>query len=424
MLVHARNGAPADFVALENSTRAELHQTYKDIGTRYGIHFAVARTGNISTPFFIGYTMDVTNPRRVADAFDLCGQVVDVRPCGRGIINDTYQVTIEAKQKSEVILQRINTHVFKRPVWIMENLRTLLNHVRQRQTGARNEDRKFRLPEIYTTLEHEDYLTAPDGGFWRAIGFIENAHSIEKISNLGQAEEVGFALGRFHHLVHELDANRLHETLPGFHETPRYLERYTELVARDECSHDQEQDFCRSFIEARRPIAGVLEEAKILGLLRSRPIHGDPKLDNILFDNASDRAVSLIDLDTLQPGLLQYDIGDCLRSCCNTAGETPDELSAVSFDLDICRAILIAYFDEMRGFLNDCDIEYIYDAIRLIPFELGIRFLNDYLEGNRYFKVSDSEQNLRRALAQFGLTADIEKHQRSIRGMIRTANRS
>ncbi len=368
--------------------------------------------------------MDVTNPRRVADAFDLGGRVVDVRPCGHGIINDTYQVTIEAKQKYEVILQRINTHVFQRPVWIMENLRTLLDHVRQRQTSARHEVRKFRLPEIYTTRDHEDYLRVPDGGFWRAIGFIENSHSIETISNLGQAEEAGFALGRFHHLVHELDANRLHETLPGFHQTPRYLERFTELIAKDKCSHDQDKHFCRSFIEARRSLAGVLEEAKNQGLLRLRPIHGDPKLNNILFDNASGRAVSLIDLDTLQPGLVQYDIGDCLRSCCNTAGETPDELSAVSFELDICGALLIAYFDETRSFLNDCDIEYVYGAIRLIPFELGIRFLNDYLEGNKYFKVSDSEQNLRRALAQFKLTADIENHERSIREVIRTAYRS
>lgn len=363
------------------------------------------------------------NPRHIAEAFNLGGRIIDIRPYGNGIINDTYRVTIDSHGMRELILQRINPHVFHRPVWIMENLRTLLDHVRQRQTGARHGRRGFRLPKIYTTREHEDYLIAPEGGFWRAIGFIEHTHSIDTIADLSQAEEVGFALGRFHRLVHDLGPSRLHQTLPGFHVTPRYLERFSGVVSMSETSSpSQEMEFCFSFVEARRPLAGVLEEGKQLGLLCLRPIHGDPKLNNFLFDRESGRAASLIDLDTVQPGLVHYDIGDCLRSCCNTAGETPDELSAVSFDVDICQSVLIAYFNETRSFLTGHDFDYLYDAIRLIPFELGVRFITDYLEGNKYFKVHEPEQNLWRALTQFKLTADIEQHERSIKAMIRASS--
>lgn len=363
--------------------------------------------------------------RRVAQAFALGGRIIDVSPYGHGIINDTYRVTIESEMTRRVILQRINPQVFPLPALIMENLRTLLDHIRQRRAGVRHEIRDLRLPEIYTTHDQEDYLIEPEGDFWRVIGFIENACSVDTIADLRQAEEVGFALGSFHHLMHDLDPSRLHDTLPGFHITPRYLDRFTEVsTKRKPPSPSQELRFCFSFIETHRSLAGVLEDGKQQGLLRIRPIHGDPKLDNILFDKESGRAVSLIDLDTVQPGLVHYDIGDCLRSCCNTAGESPDDPTVVHFDLDICKAILTAYFFETRSFLNGHDFDYLYDAIRLIPFELGLRFLTDYLEGNQYFKVREPEQNLRRALTQFQLTVNIEQHESSIKELISAEIRS
>ena len=363
------------------------------------------------------------NPRYIAEAFDLGGPIVDIHRYGHGIINDTYRVAVAAQGRREVVLQRINSHVFHRPELIMENLRSLLDHVRERQTGAPVAVRGFRLPEIYTTRDHRDYFVAPEGDFWRALRFIENTHSIDTIADIGQAEEVGFALGRFHRLVHDLDLSRLHQTLPDFHITPRYVQRFNTVVGISEISSpSQELNYCFSSIEARGPLAGVLEKGKRLGLLRVRPIHGDPKLNNVLFDKTTGRASSLIDLDTVQPGLVQYDIGDCLRSCCNIAGETPAELSAVKFDLDICQAILSSYFSETLSFLTQHDLDYLYDAIRLIPFELGIRFITDHLEGNKYFKIREPQQNLRRALTQFKLTADIERQEREIKELIRVSS--
>ena len=149
-----------------------------------------------------------------------------------------------------------------------------------------------------------------------------------------------------------------------------------------------------------------------------RVIHGDPKLDNLLFDQANDRALCLIDLDTVQPGLLHHDIGDCLRSCCNRAGEATDASTPVQFDLDVCSGILAAYGAETHGLLSTPEVDLIYPCIRLIPFELGLRFLTDHLRGDRYFRVMAPGDNLRKALVQFALVADIERKAKSIETII------
>ena len=162
----------------------------------------------------------------------------------------------------------------------------------------------------------------------------------------------------------------------------------------------------------------MLETAKNEGKLATRPIHGDTKLNNFLFDVNSGRAVSLIDLDTVQPGLIHYDIGDCLRSSANAAGESPKDVAPVRFDLDICRAILKRYLAETRSFLTQNDYHYLYDAVRLIPFELGLRFVTDHLEGDRYFKTDWPGQNLHRAMVQFELTASIEMAKEGIKTLI------
>lgn len=355
----------------------------------------------------------------VAEAFDLGGRIRDVRPYGRGLIHDTYLVTVEAAAPRHAILQRVNRRVFPDPALIMENLRTLTAHVERRAAPAGG-GRELRLPAIYAARDGKDFFIDTEGGFWRALSFIENTRSVEALSDLGQAREVGFALGRFHALTHDLDAGRLHITRPGFHDTPQYLARFMEVAARAELA-GAELERCLAFIEARQDKAGVLEKAKREGTLGLRAIHGDPKLDNVLFDAASGRAVSLVDLDTVQPGLLHYDLGDCLRSCCNPAGESPTDVAAVRFHLDICRALLDGYFAETRGLLAQADYRYLPEAIRLIPFELGLRFLTDYLEGNPYFKTDWPEQNLHRAMTQFRLAAEIERQEPRLHALIEEA---
>ena len=137
-----------------------------------------------------------------------------------------------------------------------------------------------------------------------------------------------------------------------------------------------------------------------------------------MIEESTGNAISLVDLDTVKPGLIHYDIGDCMRSGCNPLGEETEEWEAVHFDLEIGAAILEGYLTQARNFLISADYEYLFDSIRLLAFELGLRFFTDYLAGNVYFKVKHAEHNLQRALVQFKLTESIETHEPDIRNII------
>lgn len=351
----------------------------------------------------------------IATRFMDDGKISAIQRHGQGLINDSFVVTVAGSRR--FLLQRVNRHVFPHPEHIMENLRVLGAHVRGRVTAG--DGRTLRLPGILTARDGRDFAVDADGGFWRAQEFIENTRTLDRISDIAQAREVGFALGRFHALVHDLDPARLHRTLPGFHDAPAYFARFLRASARPRVTvASPELLHCLAFVETRRGLARVLERARREGRLAVRPIHGDTKLDNFLFDARTGKAVSLIDLDTVQPGLIHYDVGDCLRSCANPAGESPEDIGAVRFDLDIARAILESWLAETRPFLTRHDFDYLYEAIRLIPFELGLRFLTDHLEGDHYFKITRAGQNLRRALVQFRLTAGIEAAEPALKTLI------
>jgi Ser/Thr protein kinase RdoA (MazF antagonist) len=353
----------------------------------------------------------------IASQFIPDGKISAIRPHGHGLINDTFIVTVASGR--QVILQRINRHVFPHPERIMENLRALGEHIRQRAAAGNADARTLRLPEILRARDGRNFVIDGASGFWRAQEYIEDTRTYDSISNIAQAEEIGFALGRFHALIHDLDPARLHQTLAGFHDAPGYFARFQQASARPrQCGASRELLHGLSFAQRHESLAHVLENAKREGKLVIRAIHGDTKLNNFLFDIKTGKAVSLIDLDTVQPGLIHYDIGDCLRSCANPTGESPQDIGTARFDLDIARALLENYLAETRHFLTRHDYDYLYDAIRLIPSELGLRFLTDHLEGDHYFKTEWPGQNLYRALVQFRLTASIEEHEQPIKAMV------
>ena len=324
-----------------------------------------------------------------------------ITPLGNGLINDTYRVTTAS---APFVLQRINPAVFPAPEHIMANLATLNRHIAQKNADSV----KLQIPELLKTLDNNLLYQHENGDYWRALSFIADSESIETIGTIGDAEQVGSALGRFHHLISDLNPALLHDTLPGFHITPDYLQHYHQLKRQ---AVNADERYCTDFIARFEFIADDLETAKQQGLLSLRVIHGDPKLNNFLFEQHSRKIISLIDLDTVKPGLVHYDIGDCLRSCCYRH-------DPVTFDLAICSALLTRYLNEAKAFFTKHDYHALYPAIRLLPFELGLRFYSDYLQGNRYFKVTEPRQNLRRAANQFRLCASIMAQEEALKDLI------
>jgi Ser/Thr protein kinase RdoA (MazF antagonist) len=275
------------------------------------------------------------------------------------------------------------------------------------------------VPRVLPARDERDRWIDPDGSFWRALRYVGRSRSEDVVRDAGQAREIGWALGTFHDLVSDVPPELLADTLEGFHVTPLYLRRYQEVLAKNGGGRGSETARCVRFVDERKGGVHVLEEARAMGRLRPRPIHGDPKVNNVLFDESSGLAVALIDLDTVKPGLVHYDIGDCVRSACNPLGEEAGRWEEVRFEPDLGRALLEGYLSAARRFLSEYDYEYVYDAIRLIAFELGLRFFTDYLEGNVYFRAEREEHNLSRALVQFRLTESIEDQERAIRAIVR-----
>ena len=367
-------------------------------------------------------TLDQSHDRSqiiaIAHHFSSQKQVANIQAFGSGNINDTFLVSLQEPAVKPFILQRINTKVFCEPKLVIQNMRIYGEHVRDRIQNSPLE-RRWDIPQVLQTDQGQDYWQTESGEFWRSLSFIADSQSFDVMESLEQAREVGYALGTFHHLTSDLAPERLADTLEGFHITPRYFLQYEEVLAGSNIKRSPEVDYCLQFVCDRKGLAHILEDAKAAGKLPLRTTHGDPKVNNILFDRQTHLAVSVIDLDTVKSGLVHYDIGDCLRSGCNPAGEETEQWEDVQFDTELCQGILQRYLSTARSFLTEYDYAYIYDAVRVITFELGLRFFTDYLAGNIYFHVKYPEHNLLRSLVQFRLVKSIEAQEAFINKIIK-----
>lgn len=362
-------------------------------------------------------------PALVAQEFDVEGRLVRVVPTGSGNVNDTYLAIFRTTfSEFRFIVQKLNQSVFKNPADVMHNMRVVTEHVHRRLEQNGEVDRIWQLPRIIPTRDGKDFLIDDEGVCWRAISLIASATAFDKIRDLEHAHEVGYVLGNFQRLISDIPVEDLTDTLPGFHVTPLYLEtldRNADTEAgRKLLKSSMDAQYCYQFINKRRQWASVLEDARERGELAIRPVHGDPKVANVMIDDETGLGTCIIDLDTVKPGLLHYDFGDCMRSSCNPAGEETKDHSEVSFDIDYFESITRGYMTFAKDFLTDVDRSYLYDAIRLITFELGVRFFGDFIGGDKYFKTKYEGHNLNRALVQLKLCSSIEKRESVIRRIL------
>jgi Ser/Thr protein kinase RdoA (MazF antagonist) len=336
-----------------------------------------------------------------------------------GNVNDTFLV-VTSDPAETFILQRLNCRVFREPRAVMSNLRVLGDHVGRRVATEAEAD-FWHMPSIIPTRDGRDYVIE-NGGCWRAVTLVPNADAPEKVRDASHARQVGVAIGRFQQLLSDLPVDRLSDTLVGFHVTPGYLARLDQVLATDEGRDrgraNADAQSMLDFVASRASRAGRLEEAVQRGLLTHRPVHGDPKVANVMLDRNTGRAVAMIDLDTSKPGLVHYDFGDCVRSTCNPAGEEPEDPCSAHLDLDLLEAVASGYFRYADDFLTEADHGYLAECIWTIAFELSVRFFCDHADGNRYFKVRDPLHNLRRATVQRRLCESIEQQEDGIRRVL------
>ena len=358
--------------------------------------------------------------------FNIKGRLVSLQPFGNGNINDTFlAIYRNTFTETQVILQRVNRNVFPRPEVIMGNMHAITAHCHEKledDAVKGKDDRVWQMPQIVASKDGKDYVVDEKGEVWRVITRIMSAHAFDVAQGPEHAMECGAALGHFHYLISDMSPEAIQDPLPGFHITSQYLAKYDAILetpdAKALLGASMEAKRMAKFIEERRELAVCLERAEQRGELTKRMFHGDPKVNNIMIDQVTGKGTAMIDLDTVSPGLIHLDFGDALRSICNPAGEEETNLAKVVFDEDLCTGFCKGYMREAGTFLTEADREYLYDSIRLLPFELGLRFFQDYLAGNVYFKTKQPEQNLNRARVQFRLCESVEARERSIRTVL------
>ncbi|MCH9696820.1 MAG: aminoglycoside phosphotransferase family protein [Gammaproteobacteria bacterium] len=359
----------------------------------------------------------------IAEKFMVDSDIQCIQPFGNGLINNSWVIYHQQPASGHLFLQQMNRHVFKKPESIIDNLKVLHQHIDYSGSNANPaSNQSLTFPRLIPTLEGYAFHLDSNNNYWRAFQFLDNTHTLKQVDTLQQAGEIGFALGRFHALVNSIALDSIQTTISDFHVTPQYLEQFDLQANRStKILNNESIQYCLDTIEHFRSFADNLENARIAHQFPLRVIHGDPKRDNILFDDRSDKAISIIDLDTMQAGLIHYDIGDCMRSCCGKKaivnGED-DVFTEMYFDIKIFEAVLNSYLNQTFNLIMPAEYDWFYDAVLLIPFELGLRFLTDYMNGNVYFKTEYPQQNLHKALQQFSLVRDIDSKKALIEDII------
>jgi Ser/Thr protein kinase RdoA (MazF antagonist) len=351
-------------------------------------------------------------PATIISHFAIPGAFIRSKRFGSGLINDTYLCEFDDNgSRRGYILQRINTSVFKRPDEVMHNVETVTTHIVERLRTEGLVDPLAMTPVLIKTRGRRSFYDDDSGGCWRAFHFIENGVVFDTVQNRRHAHEIGRGVGRFHSLVSDLSPDQLHDTLPGFHYTPNYLSDYDTALKADVKKRAAGIAGERAFIYQRRSLAPVLTDLIASSDLPLRVVHNDPKVSNIMIHRETGMALCMLDLDTVKPGIVHFDFGDCVRSAANPAGENAADLGTITFDRELFEAVAEGYFSEAGVFLTHNELAMLPVSVLVITFELGIRFLSDYLRGDIYFKIDHPEHNLHRARVQFKLLEGLEASQ-------------
>jgi Ser/Thr protein kinase RdoA (MazF antagonist) len=341
--------------------------------------------------------------------FAIPGTLLRAERFGSGLINDTYLCEFnEAGEARKYILQRINTMVFRHPEQVMENVEIVTSHMLARLRAEGVADPYAVTPALIHNRDGASHHRDASDAYWRMFHFIEAGAIYDTVADAGHAYEMGRGLGRFQALVSDLPPGKLHDTLPGFHHTPKYLAEYDDALRADTGRRARETGPEADFVSHRRALAPVLTGPMNRGQLPLRVVHNDPKVNNIMIRKTTREALCMLDLDTVKPGIVHFDFGDCVRSAANPAGEDAKDINAVTFDLPLFEAVARGYLREAGGFLTKKEVELLPASVKVITFELGIRFLADYLRGDTYFKTRYPTHNLHRARVQFRLLERIE----------------
>ena len=336
----------------------------------------------------------------IASQFELKGTIAEISPLGEGFINDTFVIKTEGDDPN-YILQRKNHKIFPDVPGMMDNIKAVTDHIKAKVTDP--------LRETLTIIPAKDgKLYVQDGeNFWAVCLFINGTTTYDRADSTELAYQGGLGAGRFQALLADFD-KPLNETIKGFHNIRWRFQQWDETIAADPVGRVAELQEEISWIESRRKemmdFWALVED----GTIPSHVSHNDTKLSNILFNSSDGSMLCMIDLDTVMRSTSLNDFGDAIRSYTNTGAEDDRNLDNVSMNLDMFKAYAEGYLHEQKDTISKSELEWLAFSARYITFEQVLRFLMDYIDGDKYYKTAYPEHNLVRTHAQYKLLQSME----------------
>lgn len=357
----------------------------------------------------------------IAAKFEIFGQVTGFEVCGAGHINNTYVVTTKGDLgEFRYVLQKINTNVFKDPDALMRNLVSVSAYIREKIL-ARGGDCGRTSLTFLKTADGSYCYKSKDGGVYRCYVYIGNAANVQTVTDPHHLYLAGKGFGRFQRDLEGFDASTLTEVIEGFHDTVKRFSDFEKAVAENRAGR---ADGCREEIEfflKRADYAPRVLNLMKTGEIPLRVTHNDTKINNVLLDLYHDAPLAVIDLDTVMPGSILYDFGDGVRSGTNRGAESEKDLSKVGFDMNLFKAFVKGFAEEVGNALSAAEIDNLAFSGILMTYECGMRFLGDHLNGDVYFKVAEPMQNLDRARTQIKMIREMEERLDEMNAAVKAA---
>ncbi len=356
--------------------------------------------------------------KKVVEAFELNGQVVDIAHFSTGHINETYLSSFQSETgRRNYVHQKINHNVFKEPEKVMLNIERVTRHARQKIIASGGDPARETL-NIVPTLGGETFHRDDDGNYWRTYHQIQGARTYEMVEDLRHVYNASKAFGKFQRMLSDLPGGRLYETIPNFHNTPRRFEAFMDAVLCDAHNRAQQVKPEIDFVLNHESRMSVIVDGMQLGAIPERVTHNDTKLNNVMIDDATGEGICVIDLDTVMPGSVLYDFGDSVRIGACTAAEDEQNLNLVNIDLTMFDRLARGYLEANCDFLTPLEIDLLPFSAMLLSLACGMRFLTDHLNGDVYFRIHRPNHNLDRCRTQFKMVSEIEKNMEQLTAIV------